>query len=421
MNAMHSSKKAGGIWDFFSGLFSHETPQQTHRRHRRSAGGGSDPLSRRKPVKSVDFMDADYASERRAAERRQQYKIVREHMMKEDDGRLHAYGWSLPATMDESSDNTSIPVPVFCRPLIDMEPSLKVWCACGVMLRGGRAKDGAYIVGDSVIYSGSNSPNETTPPIDKSVDRLDFELRVALRETREMEMLPWESSSLLWVCSSNNGRSHVAIVDANNPNSVIEAFPVCSAHLLCVSSVPGVRESDYPPDDSDWKSFVRGGGYVKDLPADITESEEFGAVQWIELRKLDSDEDPTPTYCGPGQKPSPTRSRDFSLCESTPVASTSDPAEQGLNAVSEIVHEIIDFTPEPKTITNGELVKGYILLEKYHQHINSTKRISTATISEFKENQGAVPSHIKEALKKYDGLTENMTALPTIWMGSQNE
>ncbi|VDM45198.1 unnamed protein product [Toxocara canis] len=335
MNAMHASKKGASIWDFFSGLFSHETPQQTHRRPRRSAGGGSDPLSRRKPAKTIDFMDADYASERRAAERRQQYKIVREHMMKEDDGRLHAYGWSLPAAVDDPNDSTSIPVPVFCRPLMDMEPSLKIWCASGVMLRGGRSKDGGYIVGDSVFYSGSNSPNETTPPPDKSVDRLDFELRVALREAREMEMLAWESSSLLWVCSSNQGRSHVAIVDSNNPNSVIEAFPVCSAHLLCVSSVPGVRESDYSPGDEDWKSFVRGGGFVKDLPADVTEPEQFGAVEWTELRKLESDEDSTPTYCGPHQKPSPTRSRDFSVCE-TPVASTSD-TQQGLNAVTEIV------------------------------------------------------------------------------------
>lgn len=46
------------------------------------------------------------------------------------------------------------------------------------MLRGGRTKDGGYIIGDSVFYSGSNSPNDATPPPDKSVDRLDFELRV---------------------------------------------------------------------------------------------------------------------------------------------------------------------------------------------------------------------------------------------------
>uniref|UniRef100_F1KSA5 JNK-interacting protein n=1 Tax=Ascaris suum TaxID=6253 RepID=F1KSA5_ASCSU len=412
MNAMHASKKGGGIWDFFSGLFSHETVQQTHRRPRRSAGGGSDPLSRRKPIKTVDFIDADYASERRAAERRQQYKIVREHMMKEDDGRLHAYGWSLPATVDDPNDSTSIPVPVFCRPLMDMEPSLKIWCASGVMLRGGRTKDGGYIIGDSVFYSGSNSPNDATPPPDKSVDRLDFELRIALREAREMEMLAWESSSLVWVCSSNQGRSHVAIVDSNNPNSVIEAFPVCSSHLLCVSSIPGVRESDYPPDDNDWKSFVRGGGFVKDLPADVNEPEEFGAVQWVELRKLESDEDPTPTYCGPDQKPSPTRSRDFSVCE-VPIASTSD-IQQGFNALSELVNDTMDLLSEPNEINGAVVVKDYLLLEKY-------KDSSIKGVADSKEGPGTLPPHIKDGLSKYNGLSENMTALPTMWMGSQNE
>ncbi|VDM31322.1 unnamed protein product [Toxocara canis] len=41
--------------------------------------------------------------------------------------------------------------------------------------------------------------------------------------------------------------------------------------------------------------------------------------------------------------------------------------------------------------------------------------------AELKESHGALPSHIKDALSKYEGLSENMTALPTMWMGSQNE
>lgn len=63
-------------------------------------------------------------SEKRATERRQQYKIVREHVKKEEVGRVHAYGWSVPISVTEK--NEFIPVPVFCRPLMDIEPSLKV-------------------------------------------------------------------------------------------------------------------------------------------------------------------------------------------------------------------------------------------------------------------------------------------------------
>lgn len=54
-----------------------------------------------------------------------------------------------------------------------------------------------------------------------------------------MEKVTWEASSLLWVCSSNQGQSCATILDSSNPNSVIDAFPVCSAHILCVTSVPG--------------------------------------------------------------------------------------------------------------------------------------------------------------------------------------
>lgn len=63
------------------------------------------------------------ASERRAAEKRQQYKIVKEHMKREKNG---AYGWSIPEVFGERSENTVVPVPMFCRPLIDLDPSLRV-------------------------------------------------------------------------------------------------------------------------------------------------------------------------------------------------------------------------------------------------------------------------------------------------------
>lgn len=86
------------------------------------------------------------------ADRRQQYKNVSEHMKKEDDSRTRAYGWSIPSTIDTTS-TTSIPVPVCCRPLLDQNPTLKIWCATGVLLHGGLNLAGDYIVGDSIFYA----------------------------------------------------------------------------------------------------------------------------------------------------------------------------------------------------------------------------------------------------------------------------
>lgn len=42
-----------------------------------------------------------------------------------------------------------------------------------------------------------------------------------------------------------------------------------------------MRESECFLVDNGWKAFVKGGGYVKDLPSDITDQDEFGTVQWV--------------------------------------------------------------------------------------------------------------------------------------------
>ena len=80
------------------------------------------------------------ARKEREKERKEQYKQVRAHV-KKDDGRMQAYGWSLPAkfqtgaaTSSGSSNKDSggsksqvpVPVPVYCRPLIDKESNMKV-------------------------------------------------------------------------------------------------------------------------------------------------------------------------------------------------------------------------------------------------------------------------------------------------------
>ena len=56
--------------------------------------------------------------------------------MKKDDGRMQAYGWSLPAKFtpptakgSSSQSNKSsvpVPVPVYCRPLLEQDSGMKV-------------------------------------------------------------------------------------------------------------------------------------------------------------------------------------------------------------------------------------------------------------------------------------------------------
>lgn len=74
---------------------------------------------------------SEKAKKEREKERQEQYKQVRAHV-KKDDGRLQAYGWSLPAKFQPSVRDTPakrevpVPVPVYCRPILEKEPGMKV-------------------------------------------------------------------------------------------------------------------------------------------------------------------------------------------------------------------------------------------------------------------------------------------------------
>ncbi|KAH7731433.1 JNK-associated leucine-zipper protein [Aphelenchoides avenae] len=204
------------IWDFFSGLFGETQPKQQLPHHRRS---GRRPDGKKKKV-NFD-LDLDSVQERRKAERRQQYKAVSQHMKKDDESRTQAYGWSIPASVDTASTSATIPVPVCCRPLLDRKPSLKIWCAAAAILRGGKAQDGAFITDN------------------------DFKSDATTITSAGEELRVWERSSLVWICSSNERSSYVTVLDANNPNHVLECFPVCDAHLLCITSAPGMNSKMY--------------------------------------------------------------------------------------------------------------------------------------------------------------------------------
>ncbi|KAL0180210.1 hypothetical protein M9458_025652, partial [Cirrhinus mrigala] len=55
-----------------------------------------------------------------------------------------------------------------------------------------------------------------------------------------------ELSSLVWICTTTHATSKVIVIDANQPGNILENFFVCNSHVLCIASVPGARETDYP-------------------------------------------------------------------------------------------------------------------------------------------------------------------------------
>lgn len=291
-----SKKNRSSVWKFFSSLFSAtEKPQRkplpyiVNVRYNAPTHHVTPALDtmRRKNLsdrrKGLDFLDSEMSSEKlqaqRARERREQYKQVRAHV-KKDDGRMQAYGWSLPAKVPsnipkpaigegnatpKSNSHVPVPVPVYCRPLMEKQSGMKreeisddknrdgskeidnneIWCAAGVNLTGGRTRDGGSIVGASVFYSTpTNKPSE--PKIeDSDVEKLSQELKEHEQDRIEGEGIEQTLSSLVWICTSTRANSEVSVIDANNPADVLESFTVCTSHLLCIASVPGAKESDY--------------------------------------------------------------------------------------------------------------------------------------------------------------------------------
>ncbi|XP_071629984.1 JNK-interacting protein 3 isoform X3 [Temnothorax longispinosus] len=271
----------GSVWKFFSNLFTGPADRGTlvrsghtlpHVRYSAPANQvvPAPPLDamRRRTLKSrQDFLDqgdtidtwffwlrvgcllVSRSSEklvaRRASERREQYRQVRAHVKKED-GRLQAYGWSLPGKPSAPVRQPPVPVPVYCRPLQETEPGMKIWCGAGVNLSSGKTRDGGCMVGGSVFYAAeAQETSNTKVEAEDAVEHLDKELQE--NENRRLEAERWEQqlSSLVWICTSTQKMSKVTVIDANNPADVLEVFNVCQGHLLCIASVPGAKESDY--------------------------------------------------------------------------------------------------------------------------------------------------------------------------------
>lgn len=59
-------------------------------------------------------------------------------------------GSTTKGSQNNSNSGVPVPVPVYCRPLAETSPGMKIWCAAGVNLMGGYTKDGGLMV--STIY-----------------------------------------------------------------------------------------------------------------------------------------------------------------------------------------------------------------------------------------------------------------------------
>lgn len=259
-------KKKSTIWQFFSRLFSSSSSPPPAKRsypsvniHYKSPTAAGFSQRRNHALCQISagsrplefFPDDDCTSSARREQKREQYRQVREHV-RNDDGRLQACGWSLPAKYKQLSPNggqedtrmKNVPVPVYCRPLVEKDPSTKLWCAAGVNLSGWKPNEEDSSNGPKPApgrdpltcdREGEGEPKSTHPSPEKK----------KAKEVPEAEA----TSSRVWILTSTLTTSKVVIIDANQPGTVVDQFTVCNAHVLCISSIPAATDSDYPPGD----------------------------------------------------------------------------------------------------------------------------------------------------------------------------
>uniref|UniRef100_A0A4W3HY40 Mitogen-activated protein kinase 8 interacting protein 3 n=1 Tax=Callorhinchus milii TaxID=7868 RepID=A0A4W3HY40_CALMI len=135
----------------------------------------------------------------------------------------------------------NVPVPVYCRPLVARDPTMKLWCAAGVDLTGW--KPGFADMGCGLGRSRSCDPltheTEKEGKTSSSHSSPDKTRQVNGSHTQD-------ASSRVWICTSTHSTSKIVIIDANQPGTIMDHFTVCNAHVLCITSVPAASESDYP-------------------------------------------------------------------------------------------------------------------------------------------------------------------------------
>uniref|UniRef100_A0A7M4E1U6 C-Jun-amino-terminal kinase-interacting protein 4 n=1 Tax=Crocodylus porosus TaxID=8502 RepID=A0A7M4E1U6_CROPO len=298
-NPAMQEKKRSSIWQFFSRLFSSSsntakkpeppvnlkynapTSHVTPSVKKRSSTLSQLPSDK---SKAFDFLseetEASLASRRE--QKREQYRQVKAHVQKED-GRVQAFGWSLPQKYKQVANGSqgdnkmkNLPVPVYLRPLDEKDTSMKLWCAVGVNLSGGKTRDGGSVVGASVFYNDvaglEADGHKQRTGSQSSLDRLDQELKDQQKELKHQE----ELSSLVWICTSTHSATKVIIIDANQPGNILDSFIVCNSHVLCIASVPeasaesGVVDENVPTAEEATEATEVNAGTGEDV-ADVSQ------------------------------------------------------------------------------------------------------------------------------------------------------
>uniref|UniRef100_A0A1A8JHR0 C-Jun-amino-terminal kinase-interacting protein 3 n=1 Tax=Nothobranchius kuhntae TaxID=321403 RepID=A0A1A8JHR0_NOTKU len=404
-------KKKSTIWQFFARLFSSSSSPPPVKRPYYSVNihykSPSPALTQRRSHtmcqistsnRTLEFFpEDDSALLARREQRREQYRQVREHMRR-DDGIMQACGWSVPSRFkqtNEKEDNRmkNVPVPVYCRPLVEKDPNRKLWCAAGVDLTGWRAS--------SQEAAPSKAPSGQSDPLQTEEDKKTSNTTPEKRKSKELQETD-SMNSRVWILTSTHSASKVVIIDANQPGSLVDQFNVCNAHVLCISSVPAASESDYPAGEIvlDPGDGAAGGG------------EDAGGVEGM-LAGI--------TLVGCATNCSVARSNCSSRTD-TPIIdkgqAPSAPPVNGKMHPAQSAEEATEATEVPETTPNHtEMRSGPPGPFTEHVFTDPQPRLADDRSTGQSKEEASQPTESEDGGEE----TKNYTSVaPTMWLGAQN-
>uniref|UniRef100_A0A1A8JWW6 C-Jun-amino-terminal kinase-interacting protein 3 n=1 Tax=Nothobranchius kuhntae TaxID=321403 RepID=A0A1A8JWW6_NOTKU len=432
-------KKKSTIWQFFARLFSSSSSPPPVKRPYYSVNihykSPSPALTQRRSHtmcqistsnRTLEFFPEELASNgvasllsdsallARREQRREQYRQVREHMRR-DDGIMQACGWSVPSRFkqtggqtdsakdgplkrqqtNEKEDNRmkNVPVPVYCRPLVEKDPNRKLWCAAGVDLTGWRAS--------SEEAAPSKAPSGQSDPLQTEEDKKTSNTTPEKRKSKELQETD-SMNSRVWILTSTHSASKVVIIDANQPGSLVDQFNVCNAHVLCISSVPAASESDYPAGEIvlDPGDGAAGGG------------EDAGGVEGM-LAGI--------TLVGCATNCSVARSNCSSRTD-TPIIdkgqAPSAPPVNGKMHPAQSAEEATEATEVPETTPNHtEMRSGPPGPFTEHVFTDPQPRLADDRSTGQSKEEASQPTESEDGGEE----TKNYTSVaPTMWLGAQN-
>ncbi|XP_029692725.1 C-Jun-amino-terminal kinase-interacting protein 4-like isoform X6 [Takifugu rubripes] len=413
-NPALAEKKKSSIWQFFSRLFSSSSSVPAMKKAesnvkynapgslvKRSSTFSQFPTEK---SKTFDFLNEDKdpcSSPSRKEQKRAQYRQVKAHMQKED-GRVTAHGWSLPnkykvANGGQVETKINLPVPVYLRPLEQNDASMKLWCAAGVNLSGGRAAHASELIKQA---GGSQS----------SLDQLEQENKERGDQDKEL-VLQDEMSSRVWVCISSNSSTKVMVLDATQPADLLDSFYACNTHVGCIASVPGVLETDFPAGE--------------EVPQDTEASQGDGASPAATMGCAGSDGAMTaegitaiPQTASSGlseqaaEHVGVSASVDLSR-ETSPTEDGVPPAEEATEATEAnagVGDEGEDQGADP---SQPGIYTEHVFTDPLGVEPNDSSQIDT--------KQDVVTSLPEDSKEPPEGEIQKMSsALPTMWLGAQN-